>query len=562
MRTPWWTLSLVLTIAGCSGDPAKEDAGTDTTEDAGDDATDVIDDGAIDVEPDGTTDVVDDGAMDVEPDGTPDGSPDGDVARNLTVRFSYDGSRPFTSITPLLYSTSMFSSCDSIFTPPLRNPDVLAAPSLRLPESVRDPETGEIPDAVVADLPEGATYVVVAYAPSDSDSAWVYGCRDTPASMGDIAVVPLTDAPTSIAGSFRLRSTLQLMAGLPTRSEPTGPMQAGDWASTVVDLFGDPGRSIVRLLWPSVETAFGADLPSGLEAVFEEMLTGTMAHQSPAWATHATEVGDDVREFAEDLPLGGEFTLPDEPDPGTGVLGVHSRHRYSAATFGWRFQCLRDGHSPTECADHSASLTFSELGRSDLSVDALWGGAVVPCAAGDRCLVVDAHDLSLRYGEILLAVIEGWMLPAVYEMPGDGLAALVTDVVRRRIREWYNAGRPPAEQVTDTSCRGVGVILARLAEGRVVAPASTVEDIGTFACDQACTDAVDLVVRQNAGLRATSSVTLASDGDCPLAADEDYLQYVWIGEADAPCRWSVRFTWDGGPPTDHDGGFHAARGDI
>ncbi len=484
---------------------------------------------------------------------------------DLKVSFAYNGGRSFSNVQALLYNKAVYGDCAGIFTPPLRESSALAtATGQRV--AARQPGTGKIDDVFFTSLGNNDTFIVVAYAETQIGSAsrvTVYGCTDD--GVGTEILVNLDEVPMNIKGNYALTSNFNLLSGLPKRPQgSTEPMKAGDWVEVVIGIFENPSAALVDLIWPLIVNQFGFDLPEGLKPVVVNLIDDALKNFAPQWVSNAVTIGGDIGEFARNMQLVGELEILNEADFATGHLGAGHKHSYNGISLRWRLPCVLEGKTPTECNGSRIGKTFGELGKPQLAINGTFSGAVVSCGTVQNCLLIEQHGMTLPYGEILLAVIEGYALPELFnDSRVDSLDALVELVLLDYIKEWYNEGKPPAEQVTTEGCPAVGTILARWASGFLGSGfESIIAGVGEFACNEARNYVITLIRTQAANLTVNTqdNLLLATEGNCLLKDTDNNLEYDRIGEDNARCNWDIKFIWQNNAPVDLDGLFHARRG--
>lgn len=483
---------------------------------------------------------------------------------DLVVHFEYGGARTFPTVKPLLFArTADLQTCADLYTAPLRDPNVLPTATRSTPD-LPVGTSGVIPDARFTSLPNNTTWLAAGYALTQGGLVTVHGCTQVeggPAGTAQEATVILEEVPILIAGTYTLTSNFNLLSGLPRRNSPTESMKLGDWVDLVVGLFQSPAQVIVDYLLPYVEDIGGFDIPDGFEPFIVNLLNDLLVQYAPEWLGNTLVVGSDVGDILTNFQLEGEFVIAGEPDA-NGVLPPGNLHRYTGVSFKWRLPCVRSG-TPVEQCDNVQGLTFTQLGRPDLAVQGQFTGAVSECdGATGECLNINLHGMTLPYGEIALALIEGWVFPELFGPSVDSVDAFIQQIIIGKMIEWYNGGRDPADWVNATGCTGVGQVIER-----VTNTGSIGRSIGEFICDTGVGYLVDLIKGTAAGLtlETENNLQLATNATrtCRLIDTDGNLEYDLIGNRAQPttrCNWDIQFSWNGTTPVALTGRFHAARG--
>ena len=505
----------------------------------------------------------------------------------LLVRFEYDGARTFYNSPDgtkqmLKARLQPQSSCSELYTPPLRNVSYSQQDhyqELPTAQQVRDTERhedGTFQDVLFYALKTGEAYIAMGYAETASGLVTVYGCSEESSATTDTITVQLVDTPILVDGTYKLTSNFDLLSGLPRRdlvANPEAEMEAGDWVDIIINLFSAPGETLYGLIGPYIEDFSGFDIPDGLESVVGDLIDDAIENFAPDWLGNTLVIGGDIADFVTSMRLLGEFVVDGEPNA-DGIIADGQIHRYNAVSLRWRLPCAADDERDIdECNANRLSYTFAELGRADLAIEGTWGGAVAPCTddPAKQCLVINSHGLTVPYGEIALAVIEGKLLALLLDDPTiDSLERFVDQVFLNFIIEWYNEGKDPADQVpnpddAEQKCESVGQILANLAslDGIV---GDAIQSIGTYACNEGKSYLVTLIREQAAKLTVNTedNLQLGTSGSCVIMDSDENLEYDLIGESvpdSARCNWGIRFQFnEESNVVDLNGLFHAKRG--
>lgn len=482
---------------------------------------------------------------------------------DLKVEFEYGGARQFTVVKPMLFELEQ--TCADVFTPPMRDPRNLPTAARQNPDTPRNAD-GTITASTFIALPTGKSYIAVGYAETAAGLVTVYGCNDDRPTVGDglghTITVQLEEVPITVAGTYKLTSNFDLLSGLPHRADPNDSMEAGDWVDMIVMLFQDPGQMIYDLLGPYIEDIGGISIPAGLAPVVVAMINDGIKAAAPDWLNNILTVGDDITELVTSLQLVGEFVINEEPNAETGVLGAGQIHRYTGVSFVWRLPCVKEGNDPAACSNARTGLSFVELGKPDLAIDGTFDGAVTKCAnSNDQCLTINPHGMTVPYGEILLAIIEGWALPALFDDPLiDSLEQLIQRVLLQYIVDWYD---PTGTLITTTGCEAVGDVLADFAGDSFVS--SVAKSIGEYACNEGISYLTGLIRDQAAKLTVDTqdNLVLSTAGDCKIKDSDGNLEYDMIGDPltdESRCNWDIKFRFNStDPPVNMTGLFHAVR---
>ena len=487
-------------------------------------------------------------------------------AADVIVHFEYDGIRQFAEVKPFLFSAADYD-CSTVYTAPLRDEGML--PTAERNTSPSAVTAGQIEDAVFINLPTAQDYIAVGLAETDAGLVTVYGCSDmysadTPGSDRELTVV-LEEVPILVAGNYDITSNFDLTSALPRGERDAmgnfvDGRELGDWIDLVILLFQDPGQLLVQELLPIVENLGGISVPDGLEAVAAGIVNDLIESQAPDWVNNALTVGGDVSDLLTNLQLEGELIIVDEPDADGQINGDNDEHNYAALSFAWRLPCVQAGMDPSECG--KSTVSFQQLGRPDLAISANWTGTVVPCeGANGECLQINLHGLTVPYGEIALAIIEGWVLPEFFGPSVDSLDAFIDNVLLNWLLDFYSNSETGMQQpLTETGCAGVGQALGNWTDF-----GSIVETIGEFGCNEGKDALIDLVRGEAADLTLDTqdNLLLETAEPCRMLDSDGDLRYDMIGDGgieSARCNWNIRFQWNDNDPVDITGKFHAVRG--
>src|SRR5690606_6685854 len=218
--------------------------------------------------------------------------------------------------------------------------------------------------------------------------------------------------------------------------------------------------------------------------------------------------------------------------------------------------------TPEQCNNARTGLTFAELGRPDLAINGTWDGAVGPCADGSgQCLVINQHGMTIPYGEIALAVIEGYVFPELFGPTVSSLEDFIDRVLLNFIVTWYNNNNDP--DITTVGCEAVGEVLAAVFELEGFGQ-SVLETVGELACDAGRSELLDLIdnLAMDLSIDTADNLLLSTAGDCELQDTDGDLKWDMIGDPlteDRRCDWDIKFRWNtDDEPVDLTGKFHAS----
>jgi hypothetical protein len=188
----------------------------------------------------------------------------------------------------------------------------------------------------------------------------------------------------------------------------------------VLDIFENPGQAIYNEIINLVELLVGGIISggidlfldlTGLDSQFQNMINNFIAQNDALSKIFAA--GRDLRDVVANLQIHSQLTIG-KLDSNYEFQG---RDNWTGLTLYWRWNC--DANSPPDCgAIPLVADANGEIG--DLGVlSSEWRGRVVAY----NQLQIDTHTLSLRYGRLILLILNEYILPQLT----DGNANTLTD---------------------------------------------------------------------------------------------------------------------------------------
>lgn len=289
------------------------------------------------------------------------------------------------------------------------------------------------------ELPTGTKAVVIADGLNAQGVVVARGCVDAGVLPGGDVVgvtVTLEQDATVIAGDYDVLMHMALGDALPSPYDTT--------VDLVTALLADPAGYATYIALRQMDREIGTSFVTrnGVEKTYRQIEEESLANPNayPTWAlgrenldarladqlgqtyVDVTNVGAGIRDVVTDFEVGGRFAL-DEVTPGS--LTVNES---------WRELVL---YWPLPCADGDLACARRPLSLDDPSlapVVTTYGASYLhePVAGHIERFAVttDPHGLNVRYGALLLAVLEQVVFPSLPpEVAGDSFGAVLSNLV-------------------------------------------------------------------------------------------------------------------------------------
>lgn len=277
------------------------------------------------------------------------------------------------------------------------------------------PTTATAP--VFDNLGTSQEFIITAVARGDRSQVAAGACQDniniSADSINEYDLL-LQLIPLSPVGTYDVESFWDFTQAL----EDSGSI--GATIVRVLNIFENPGRAIydeiinlVELLVGGIISA-GIDLflsATGLDDSFANMINNFIAENEAL--SKIFRAGNDLREVVSNLQIHSQLTIG-KLDSNYEFRG---RDNWTGITLYWRWNC--DENAPADCG--AIPLVADANGEiADLGVlSSEWSGRVVAY----NQLQIDSHTVSLRYGRLILYILNEFLLPELT----DGNANSLTD---------------------------------------------------------------------------------------------------------------------------------------
>jgi hypothetical protein len=513
------------------------------------------------------------------------------------VNFEHSGASQIKPIDVRLFADSV--TCDDLAANPSQTAEFER-------QGIVD-SAGVFPTVVFPNIANGNSYTVAAWGKflDNNDVEVAYGCTDgnDPVLNGtpvDVTVTLVDHIPT-ITGEYAITHDFDLTGALP------------DNVRTVVDLIGrlttDPGSFVVGCPDNDSEQTCTSDnscgnpdkicaengrctdrdcpagtvgiaqlildlLPAGNvkdsindfltssfgSSVARDLITNVFDNwlndSAPSWFSSTVNITADIYETLRRFRVTGVIRILEAPqvaiDETTGdVVGVlppdAGYQLWDSFIFYWSQGC-EDAPNPDFCAQRQP------LSAADLGIEAV-AGNFTGTVFGSNKLQINQHTLSLNYGALLVAVIERFVLPAIFGNNCGDSGNLACDSLELALQEMI-------------SCTDV----AEFAGDQ----GSTLYNIAKTGCESLLTQASDSLrdyAAQNLVANGDDVFLIAtpSDAHCTISQPEVYqadwhtdpLPYIQhLGQknpAEMKCKWDVQIKFSEGYTAEVDGSFWGDR---
>ena len=329
-------------------------------------------------------------------------------------------------------------------------------------------ESGDI--SLIEGVPAGFEFSAVAFARNANNRALAYGCTEgnTAVSGEQVPViVPLQDGRLEFKGIFEVDHVLDLslllengdnegLRNFVTILEVLGAL--GGARGEGANFRGDAVLLLVcdRLDVPGFLEPFICDdniifalVREGVAAAIHDMIENAL----PPDALRGLNVIGDVASIFQEMHVNGQIEFIESFPNDDNILPLNE-NRWYGLDFVWREGCPFD--EPDRCRRN-----FDLVERVD-GRDAPIRGEFDAEIIEEGVMEIAPHTMSLDYGLLMLAVLQGWILPEVLGQPGP--VRLVDFVIGLIDCPSVNAGLPPdiMAPLRDNFCETV--IAAPMAE--------------------------------------------------------------------------------------------------
>jgi hypothetical protein len=326
---------------------------------------------------------------------------------------------------------SLFNqSCEALLAPP-NMPGRLPPAHLQLP--VIMPFDAVNNQVVQEGLNGGASFSVTAEALSPAGVVLAFGCVTGVTVVGGedtVVQVPLLDLPLQYKGEYQLIHRFDLTDMLTNSGVPA--LETVDQVLEVIGIIGNAdgqrGQALIDLFCDLVDVGQGICDAVGL--VGGRVIDNLIEQYVPAEILNVLNIVGDIYSIVSDLTIVGELVLnPHEEDANL----LEADNRWQKFQFVWRNGCMDP--NPANCirqfdiGPEGESRPIAGLFDAivcDLSQPAEGRPAACPASLNVTQIMIPEHSFTIRYGTILLAVAEQWIIPAILNATGQPAEGEVT----------------------------------------------------------------------------------------------------------------------------------------
>ncbi len=291
-----------------------------------------------------------------------------------------------------------------------------------------------------ADMPTGARAVVVVDGLNAAGAVIARGCGETDALPGggeaDVNIL-LSQGNTTLAGDYDVLMHMALGDALPHPYD--------DDIEFVTALLADPGGFALYMALREIDRQTGFTTfvtHNGVEATYRQVEQATLIDPSsyPTWSfareqldqllvntlgqtyVDVTNVGAGIRDVVTDFEVGARFGVTDNDD---GTLGVNEQ--WKDIVLYWPLPCAA---GDLACARRPLTLDDLNLAPVTTSYGAGYDYAPDADVAERYAVTTDPHGLNVRYGALLVAILEQVVFPSLPGgSPGDNFGDFLDNLV-------------------------------------------------------------------------------------------------------------------------------------
>jgi hypothetical protein len=400
---------------------------------------------------------------------------------------------------------------------------------------LRQRENGELLTQVVPNTNQSAEfegmsannrYLVTAVGMGDRGQIAAGGCLEDISITEDQTTkkeLILQLVPLNPAGRYDVTSNWDFTQAL----EESGVV--GQTIVRILDIFENPGRAIYDEIINLINSAVGGIISgtldtfldlTGLDDQFENMINNFIENNDAL--RQIRDAGRDLRDVVADLEVHSELTI--------GKLGSDYEFRgtdnWLGVTLYWRWNC--DASSPPDCgAIDLVADANGQLGSLGV-VSSEWTGRV----ASYNQLQIDQHPQTLRYGRLIIYILNDVIIPEVTNGNANSLS--------EAFAYWIGCA-DLADSITGSDGE-VGALGATLTDDQIESFCSnSISTIFGFA---------DLIVNNlefDLGMRIggeATTVETTSDGFVDLLEDGTYEGYIQSTDSNTSGQGSpIDATW-------------------
>lgn len=258
---------------------------------------------------------------------------------------------------------------------------------------------------VFENLGERNTYILTGLAKGDNGQVAGAACQDNINIQADVvneADLLLQLIPLSPVGTYDVTSNWDFTDALADSGA------VGATIVRVLDIFENPGQAIYDEVINLVEALVGGIISgaldtflsiTGLDDSFANMINNFIEGNSVL--SKIFQAGRDVRDVVANLEVQSEMTIGKIDSS----YEFRATDNWLGVTLYWRWNC--DANSPPDCGAIDLAVDSNgEIGSLGV-LSSEWDGRVVAY----NQLQIDTHTLSLRYGRLIIYILNDILLP-------------------------------------------------------------------------------------------------------------------------------------------------------
>ncbi len=469
-------------------------------------------------------------------------SPKGTVP--LTVLYKYSGSRQFDAVTTYLLKQSQSKPHLCATIDPMNLPTAdLSGPPKSLTQST-----------VFTNLPgleqEGTQKYTVIGIGKDTGNGPIltWGCDDAKATVtltnATTVQVQLADLPPLWKKKYDVTTKFDLISALPDNVE--------QWVDIVIGLFTDPAGQLLTTACtfgmdvsvigdlcgavyandPCTEDSCYTSIGLAIKGLMSELLTDLIKKNQTASDIFFT--GQDVATILTNLELESTYELTEEPNDDGTIVSSTTSTEWHTVTYRWT---LGSGCDP---ADKSC-------GKRSFNVQAFQGNAITGNWSGrvdydgaKNYLSIDPHQLKIKYGALLLYIIENELLP---RLGGDGTDGLPkVDSIEEYLKVLVGG-----KECLKTEFEGTQTCCEAFADSITSGGTGITTDIAKLGCNAAVPllDQELTKVFTNLDVDTGNAFQLSTDKCQCYDNDSNMTVDAWGKGEIEPCHWDTTITIGG-----------------
>lgn len=307
----------------------------------------------------------------------------------------------------------------------------------------------------------------------------------------------------------------------------------GSTIMTVLNIFDNPGQALYDGILALLRELIGGLITSGINLAMEQFGLADLlinainnAIENNDALRRIRDAGRDLRDVVANLEVHSVLTISDM----SMKYDLRGTDNWLGITLYWRWGC--DANSPPDCGAINlradADGSFGELGL----LSSEWSGRV----SSYNQLQIDRHPVNLRYGRLIIYLLNDVILPRVTDGNAHSMSEAFT--------YWVCDGLGRALNVNSNGemCRDVPVLNRELCVDVVGFCESASSTLFGFA-DMLVSN-LEYDMGFSVGGEATA-LEIDSDGLVDLFRDGKYEGFIQSADADNPTASPITATWEG-----------------